>query len=88
MKKDDLITQVSCETGKSFYETKIFVTATIEQMTKELQRGGEIKLNGFGTFKVKKRAPRSVRNISTGEQYVIASTRKVVFEPGKNLKLQ
>ncbi len=86
MKKYDLITQVSSETGKSFYETKVLVAAIIEQMTKELQGGGVIKLNGFGTFKVKRTAPKSVRNINTGEQYVMPASRKVVFEPGKNLK--
>lgn len=73
-------------TGKTEYETRVMLDAAISTMKESLQRGEEITLRGFGTFKIKTRAPKTVRNINTGEQYVIGVTRRVVFEPGKDLK--
>lgn len=86
MTKQEITMRMSEITGKTEYETRVMLDAAISTMKESLQRGEEITLRGFGTFKIKTRAPKTVRNINTGEQYVIGVTRRVVFEPGKDLK--
>lgn len=86
MTKQEITMRMAEITGKTEYETRVMLDAAISTMKESLQRGEEITLRGFGTFKIKTRAPKTVRNINTGEQYVIGVTRRVVFEPGKDLK--
>ena len=87
MVRQDIIGSMAAATGKSEYEAKQMLEAAIEAMTQALQKGEEVVLRGFGTFKVKTRAPKLVRNINTGEEYYTPSTKKVVFEAGKNIQI-
>lgn len=79
MIKQELIEAVAAKTGANEYETRKAIEATLDTIKEALTSGEDVTLRGFGTFKVKTRAPKSVRNINTGEQYTIASTRRVVF---------
>ena len=86
MIKQDIIDAVVTRTRLSEVDAKAMVEAAVEAVKEALQNGEEVALRGFGTFKVKIRAPKSVRDMNTGEQYTIPSKRRVVFEPGKDLK--
>jgi len=48
----------------------------------------EIRLIGFGTFKVVKRAERKGKNPRTGETIKIPAKKVVKFVPGKDLELK
>jgi len=74
-------------TGRSEYEAKQMLEAALEAITLSLQNGEEVTLRGFGSFKIKTRAPKLVRNINTGESFYTQSQRRVVFEPSKELKI-
>lgn len=69
-----------------FYQTKQIVCEMLDLMAETLQGGDDIILRGFGTFRIKTKAPKSVRDISKGVQYTIAARKRVVFDPGKELK--
>ena len=53
----------------------------IEEITQSLLEGKSVKLTGFGTFELRKRAERLGRNPKTGEPLLIKSHRVVVFRP-------
>ena len=46
----------------------------------------QVKIAGFGTYKVAKRKARIGRNPRTGEQIQISASQKVKFLPAKALK--
>ncbi len=87
MKKDQLIEAVM--TAASL-ETKAqagrAVDGVFDTIVKELSRGGEVAISGFGTFRVAKRAARKGRNPKTGEEITIAASTKPKFRAGKLLK--
>ncbi len=56
----------------------------IGEITQTLLDGEPVKLTGFGTFKVRKRADRLGRNLRTGESILIKEHCVVVFHPTRN----
>jgi len=51
-----------------------------------LERGETVKLSGFGSFVVRKKALRTGRNPRTGEDALISARRVVMFKPSEILK--
>jgi len=67
-------------------QAKEVVEAVFETITKNLSRGEEVAISGFGTFRVVKRAARAGVNPRTGEKIQIAASVKPKFRAGKALK--
>ncbi len=59
--------------------------AVLDAIKKGLKKDKKVQLVGFGTFSVKKRAARKVRNPQTGETMKVKAKRVVHFKPGKAL---
>ena len=55
-------------------------------ITAALKKGGEVKIMGFGHFRVVKRAAREGRNPRTGSPVKIKAARRPRFSAGKALK--
>jgi len=54
---------------------------------KETLAGGEtVKFSGFGTFLVKKRGERKVRDLKSGEEIPVKARWVVTFKPGAQFK--
>ena len=62
------------------------VDATIEAITEALKAGDDVRLTGFGTFAVSKRAAREGRNPRTGKPVAIQASNSARFTAGKALK--
>lgn len=62
--------------------TKEYEAAVMRALTS----GQEVRLAGFGTFKVADRAARMARNPQTGEMKQVEAKRVVRFQPAKALK--
>jgi DNA-binding protein HU-beta len=60
--------------------------AFCETVSDELQKGNEISLIGFGTFKVKERKAKTGHNPQTGAPINIPAANVPKFTPGKALK--
>ena len=86
MNKNDLIAQVADVSGLSKADSTKAVEAVFDSIAAALQDGGEIRLVGFGTFAVSKRAASEGRNPRTGEKINIPASKQVKFKPGKGLK--
>ncbi len=61
------------------------VDAVIGTISKELSKGRDVQIVGFGSFRVMKRKARNGRNPSTGESMKIPAKKVVKFRPGSNL---
>ncbi|MFH1392282.1 MAG: HU family DNA-binding protein [bacterium] len=85
MTKDELIENISGTTC-SKKEASDCLEAILDNITKALTKGEEVKLTGFGAFSITKRKARMGRNPRTGEKIQIAATKSPKFKPGKILK--
>ncbi|MGB1361553.1 MAG: integration host factor subunit alpha [Alphaproteobacteria bacterium] len=57
-----------------------------EEVCINLERGKNVKLSSFGTFKTREKSARIGRNPKTGKEAVIEARRVVVFYPNNTLK--
>jgi DNA-binding protein HU-beta len=84
MNKNELVSAVADEAKLSKGDAQTAVDAVFAVITKELKRGGDVRLVGFGNFSVTKRAASTGRNPQTA---VKIPARKVPkFSAGKGLK--
>jgi len=86
MNKSDLVAAVAEKTGKTQKETTRIINAFTEVVSEAMKERNEIRLAGFGTFKVRSRSARAGRNPMTGELIEILPKEVPVFVPGKKLK--
>ncbi len=86
MNKVELVDAIAKDTGLTKKDAEAAVKSFITVVTKELTKGHEVQLIGFGTFAVGKRAARTGRNPATGETIKIAAAKTPKFKPGKALK--
>jgi DNA-binding protein HU-beta len=84
--KNELIAQVSDETGLSKSESTKAVDCVFDTIVNELKGGGDVRLVGFGTFSVARRAASQGRNPRTGEAIKIPASKQPKFKAGKSLK--
>jgi len=52
----------------------------------ELRRGGKVAISGFGSFEIRKRAPREGRDPRTGKAITLKASTIPAFRAGKALK--
>lgn len=86
MNKSELIDAVAGETELSKAAAGRAVDAVLDAITGELTKGESVTLIGFGTFLVRDRAARTVRNPRTGETKEVDATKVPAFKAGKALK--
>ncbi len=85
MNKSDLIFTVSNKTGLKKNEVKAVVNSVLDTITETLSEGESVSLVGFGTFSVKDRMARTMKNPRTNVITDIPATRAPAFKPGKQL---
>lgn len=86
MKKSEMIEALAKETGLTKTDVERVFNGTFDLFKKELGKGNNVAVAGFGTFKVSKRAARTGRNPQTGETIKIAASKSVGFKAGSALK--
>ena len=86
MKKSELIDQISRIAGISRSDAKKALAATTVAITAAMEKGNSVRITGFGTFYVGKRAERSGRNPRTGATIKIKASSSPKFRAGKSLK--
>jgi DNA-binding protein HU-beta len=67
MTKSELIEKVAGGTGLTKLETEAVVNGLLKTIVDTLASGEGVELRGFGTFRIKERAPRTGRNPKTGK---------------------
>lgn len=67
MTKSDMIDIVAGGTGLTKLETEAVINGFLKTIVQALADGESVELRGFGTFRIKERAPRTGRNPKTGK---------------------
>jgi DNA-binding protein HU-beta len=83
--KKDLSAAVAKRTGLSNAKATKILDEALGVITEALARGDEVRISGFGAFRVAQRGPRTARNPRTGERINVAATKRPVFSPGSRL---
>ena len=86
MTKADIVDVIASGTGLTKVETEAVVDGFIQTVIASLRDGKNIEIRGFGSFKVKKRKGRVVRNPRTGEQVQVDEHYVPIFKVSKDLK--
>ncbi|PCI48993.1 MAG: integration host factor subunit alpha [Alphaproteobacteria bacterium] len=74
------------EVGLSRNESAELVEAVLDEISRNLVEGDNVKISSFGSFIVRSKDGRIGRNPKTGEEVPIEPRRVLVFRPSQVLK--
>ena len=86
MNKAELVAAVADAAKLSKTDAASAVDAVFDVITRELKKGGDVRLVGFGNFSVAKRVATTGRNPATGAEVKIPARKAPKFSAGKGLK--
>lgn len=86
MNKNDLIAAVADSAELSKADAAKAVDGVLDAITAQLKAGNEVRIVGFGSFAVSKRAASKGRNPQTGAEIDIPASNQPKFKAGKALK--
>ena len=86
MNKNELISAMSNSTSLNQTQSAEALQSFIDTVVSQLRSGSEVKVIGFGTFKISKRKATTGRNPRTGEPIDIPASNQPKFSAGKALK--
>ncbi len=84
MTKQELVQAVAGTTGCTTASVEQIINATLGEIRNAVERGEEVTLRGFGSFKPKACKARVARNIGTGESVRVAAHMKPSFKPAQD----
>ena len=84
--KLDLVNHLNEKLGLNKVESKELVEAFSDEIKKSLINNEEVKLSGFGNFKILNKRERPGRNPKTGEPAIISARKVVTFKAGQKLR--
>lgn len=85
MTKTDLIERVAKNTGLTQSQAGKVVNDVFDVIAGSLRNGEEVRVTGFGTFKVSTTSERSGRHPRTGEKITIPAGKRPSFSAGTQL---
>ena len=87
MTKQDLVTAIAAAAGVTKKTAGVSLDAILSSITKELKKGKNVTITGFGTFRISKRAARTGVNPRNPSQKIkIPAMNIPAFKAGKSLK--
>ena len=86
LNKAQLVEKMAKEMNATKAETERFLDCFVGTVEKNVKKGTDIKLVGFGTFTKNKRKARMGRNPQTGAEIKIPAAWVPKFRPGSEFK--
>jgi DNA-binding protein HU-beta len=86
LSRTDVVSEIAAETQLAPRQVDEVVKALEGSLRRALSSGGEVRMSGFGTFRVSERGARTGRNPQTGEAIKIAASKNVRFSAAKAFK--
>ena len=86
MTKAELVEEVARATELTKKDSETVVDTVFQAIPDAINRGDKLELRGFGSFRLRKRQPRTGRNPRTGARVDVPPKRVPYFKPGKELK--
>lgn len=87
MNKQDIINAIAANTDIGKTNTDIAVTGVFTLIESALERGEDVRISGFGTFKRVETKARTARNPHTGEAIEVPARNKAKFKASSKLKV-
>ena len=84
MTKADIVSEISKKTGIDKATVLTTVEAFMGVVKDSLAGGNNVYLRGFGSFILKKRAPKTARNITKNTTIIIPEHYIPAFKPAKS----
>ena len=82
----DLVNHLNEKLGLNKVESRELVEAFFNEIKKSLINNEEVKISGFGNFKILNKKESPGRNPKTGEPAIISARRVVTFKAGQKLR--
>ena len=86
MNKNELISAMAGACNLNQAQCAEALQTFINTVTDELKKGSDVKIIGFGTFKISRRKATTGRNPQTGAEIQIPASNQPKFSAGKALK--
>lgn len=84
MTKQKVIDELRATAGVTIAEADTAVSNVFSAIEKVVRGGSAVRIPGFGTFKMKRRAARAARNPRTGETIHVAERDELAFKETKD----
>ena len=84
--KNDVLKEIYSNLGIPIVFSGKILELILEIIIEGLNSNNQVKLSGFGTFKLRKKKSRIGRNPMTGKEYEIKSRKVVTFHPSAEVK--
>ena len=82
----EFTSELSRRLGYTLKDTSELVTSLLSDMTRQLEDGNTISVQGFGTFEVKKKAERISVNPTTKQRMLVPPKLVLTYKPSTLLK--
>ena len=86
MNKRDLVGEISCKRKANKGSTAIIVDEFLGAVGRALSEGYEVQLRRFGTFALRARGARTMRNPRTGDEIKVPAKLVPIFRSSKKLE--
>ncbi|MDO8746238.1 MAG: integration host factor subunit alpha [Thermodesulfovibrionales bacterium] len=87
MTKADIADSIFERVGLSKKEAQDIIEKIFDTLKQTFKEGESVKVSGFGTFHVRKKAARRGRNPKTGEYLEISPRKVITYRASNKLKL-
>jgi len=84
MTKAELVSKISLDTGIEKVVTMTIVESMMNEIKESIINNESVFLRGFGTFKAKKRAKKTGRNIKKNTTIIIPAHYIPAYKPSKS----
>ena len=86
IKKLDLVNHLHDTLGLNKVESRELVEAFFQEIKQSLKNNEDVKISGFGSFKILNKKERPGRNPKTGEPVTISARKVVTFKASQKLR--
>jgi DNA-binding protein HU-beta len=86
MTKAELVEQVAAQTRMTKKNAAKILEVVFENIGKAVKRDERFSYPGFGTWSLRSRKARKIRNPQTNEMMKLKASRTIGFRPAKELK--
>ncbi len=83
MRKADIVTAISEKTGLAKVDVLVTLETFFNEVRDTMGNGENVYIRGFGSFVIKRRAPKTGRNIKRGKTVQIPEHYIPSFKPAK-----
>lgn len=86
MNNKEFTSELSQRLGYTLKNTSELIASLLADMTKQLEDGNSITIQGFGTFEVKKKAERISVSPTTKQRMLVPPKLVLTYKPSTSLK--